>query len=150
MENNVGEIKGFTKTGNFDYHKLLNPEYDISKDKVDKMALLYKKYSAKSRIKYDTPEESEVQEVDVIREIENEALETISSSELELSNLAIYVCYELFPKQSKSFIWKFFGGDCIVQTLMTEKDENEFLVPVLDNFGDIEYLGKKYSLRRIK
>jgi hypothetical protein len=150
MEKEIDNIKIQIKESNFDYRILLNPEYDISKEKVDKMSILYRRYASRKKSDFDTFEEGEPQEVDVMREIENEALETISNNELELSNLAVYVCYEKYPKRSKAFLWKFFGGEGIIQALMGKSVNKEVLIPVLDGFGDIEYLGNKYSLRRIK
>lgn len=151
MEKEVDNIRLDIPSGNFDYKVLLNPAYDITKSKVDKMALLYKKYASSKRSAFDVSDEMETEDKDrFIRDVEREALETISSNEIELTNLAIYVCYEIFPKRSKAFMWKLFGGNIIVQNLMDSKEDIGIIVPVVDEFGNKEYLGKKYSMRRIK
>jgi len=161
MEEKVGDIKMDLPSGNFDYRVLLNPAYDITKSKVDKMVLLYKKYSAQRSGAFDVSDDMRVEDEyrltndmgdkdRFIREIEREALETISSNEIELTNLAIYVCCDVFPNGSNSFMWKLFGGDVIVQNLLDSHEDDGIIVPVVDEFGKIEYLGKKYSLRRIK
>jgi len=151
MEKEVDNIRLDIPTGDFDYNVLINPAYDISKSKVDKMALLYKKYYSSKRSAFDVSDEMETEDKDrFIRDIEREALETISSNEIELTNLAIYVSYVLFPKRSKAFMWKLFGGDIIVQNLMDKKEDVGIIIPVEDEFGNKDYLGKRYSMRRIK
>lgn len=61
----------------------------------------------------------------------------------ELANLAVTVCYELYPNKSKRFIWKV-ASNGILRNL----SENSELIklPMLNPNGEYEYLGKKYSL----
>ena len=79
--------------------------------------------------------------------IRNEAYNGISSNIQELANLALTICYEIHPSDNKSFAWNVFG-EGIVENVRKNR-QNKVLVPCLDNHGDIEYLGEKYSMIEI-
>lgn len=77
------------------------------------------------------------------KNLRNECLEKISSDLQELANLAVYVCYKLFPKKPKDFCWDVFGVG-IVQNL--EEGKEKVSVPCLCADGEIEYLGERYKM----
>lgn len=76
----------------------------------------------------------------------NECLEKISSDIKQLANLAVYICYNLYPKKPKDFCWDIFGAG-IVENL--EEKTKKVKIPYLCDVGDIEYLGKKYEMIEI-
>ena len=77
--------------------------------------------------------------------IRHEAYTGISSSIVELANLAITICYEMHPNDNKSFAWNVFG-EGIVNNVYKNR-QKEIKIPVLDEeHGDIEYLGSHYSM----
>lgn len=78
--------------------------------------------------------------------LRNNCLENISSNLQELANLAVYVCYKVFPCKPKDFCWDVFGSG-IVENI--QKGKESVCVPCLDENGDIEYLGDKYSFSEI-
>lgn len=58
----------------------------------------------------------------------------------ELANLATIVCYELYPKRSKKFLWAVASSG-----ILDNLDQVNFNIPVRDDDGPYEYLGKMYS-----
>ena len=62
-----------------------------------------------------------------------------------LCNIAIDACYK--TNMGKKFVWKF-SAQSIVNTLL-KNNGNIINVPVLDENGDIEYSGKKFSVMRV-
>ena len=64
-----------------------------------------------------------------------------------ITDLALYVCYEMFPSRSKSFVWDLFG-DHIVKNLKNHKQEH-IMIPVFDENGTIKYLENRYRLQEI-
>ena len=76
--------------------------------------------------------------------VRNNCLETISSNIQELANAAVYICYKKFPNKAKDFCWDVFGVG-IVENLKERKPYAN--IPVLDDNGEIEYLGQQYSIK---
>jgi len=72
---------------------------------------------------------------------------TVSSNIQELATLAVIICYELYPSDSKYFVWNVFG-EGVIENIKKHRQSNSF-IPALDVKGDIEYLGKYYSMREI-
>lgn len=75
----------------------------------------------------------------------------ISKDFAELTNLAVSICYELYPSDSKSFAWSVFG-DGIVENIKNnciKIGKTTIDVPFIDDSEDdsgIEYLGKRYKI----
>lgn len=63
----------------------------------------------------------------------------------ELANIAIMLCYEKYPKKSKKFIWQI-AGSGVLQNLT----QNDLCLPLEDEYGEYEYLGKKHNLVNVK
>ena len=63
----------------------------------------------------------------------------------ELANYVVKICYEIYPKRSKKFMW-IVGGEGILVNL---KQTEEYL-PMRNPNGEYEYLGNKYSLEKIQ
>lgn len=159
MEQNLSELKLNLKDAqNFDYKCLVSDNYNtIIKDtnKINKIKELYKKYKEikKNKRIYQKNENEIDDEIESLNfdidEINKEAYQTISSNGSELADLAVYLCYQIYSSSSRDFVWNCFGEET-VQNLYNNYYQ-EALVPMRDDFaGNIEYLGGKYSLARIK
>lgn len=62
----------------------------------------------------------------------------------ELANYAVNLCYEKYPKRSKSFLWSITG-----EGIVSNIEQVEQYLPMRDPSGDLEYLGKKYRMEKI-
>lgn len=62
----------------------------------------------------------------------------------ELANYAVIICYEYYPKRSKGFLWHIVGEGIIANLKQVE----EYL-PIRDDAGDYEYLGRRYRMEKI-
>lgn len=75
----------------------------------------------------------------------------ISENNGELVNLALAVCYELYPSDGKSFVWSVFG-DALVENIKANviaSGQESILVPFLatdqDDVDTTTYLGRAYK-----
>lgn len=59
----------------------------------------------------------------------------------ELANYAVMLCYEKYPRRNKKFMWRV-ASDGILQNIKPVNIQ----LPMLDERGNYEYLGKKYDL----
>mgnify|MGYP001277006435 CR=1 FL=1 len=152
MESEVAEIKGAVKNPDFDYHIYMNSDFPIDEDKLHKMSILFDKYTALQRNRYDKPDNFESDDElpakdEYIKILEREAY-SISNNLSELTNLLVELCYGRHGENSKEFCWKMFGADGIVNNLY--KNCNGFIqVPVMNENGTHKYLGKNYSLTNV-
>lgn len=123
--------------------------YDIGivgKDVLEKMKCLYCEYQAFRNSK--ALSESEFRDwAQYAKYIREKALKEISSDIKELANVAVYICYSLYPCKMKDFCWDCFGSG-IIENLKLK--ENTARIPIRDKNGDIEYLGKMYSVKELK
>ena len=69
----------------------------------------------------------------------NECLEVCEPK--ELANLATQICYVKYPRRSKKFLWAV-ASSGILENL----EQKEFKIPIRDDNGDYEYLGRRYSM----
>jgi hypothetical protein len=147
MESQAQELKHNVRDRTkFNYRVLMGFNVEHDDRLVQKMIELYKQYNAYRRNKYDGNYDSTTPE-QFFRELKKEAYQKISNNGKELANLAVEVCYNIFPKTSKDFVWKLFGKEVVDN--IKENTMGFFEIPVLNEHGNIEYLGKKYSLERI-
>ena len=79
--------------------------------------------------------------------IRNEAYQQCSNT-VELINYVVKIVYELYPKDKKDFLWDVFQEDVLVNVIKNKQDIVYF--PVLNEGGDIEYLGNKFKLEEVK
>jgi len=124
---------------------------EVDQQKLKKLYKLYKEFKAekrnfanikneKGRRKYSTVEQ-------YCKYIRNEALK-ISSNIQELANLAVIITYETHPSDSKNFAWSVFN-EGILANVMENKQKECFIPLINENGGDINYLGKNYSLQKV-
>lgn len=73
---------------------------------------------------------------------------TVNEAASYITDLALYVSYELYPSRTKTFVWDLFGNQ-IVEHIKT-KNESPVMIPVHDeDSGTLTYLGKKYKLLEV-
>lgn len=70
----------------------------------------------------------------------------VCPNEYELSNILLDICYK--KQSTKKFLWNMCGST-IIDTLL-ENNGNKISFPVLDDEGDIEYRGLRYSLHTVE
>lgn len=124
------------------FNELYNDKIKLDKNKLEMMEKIFNEYNdfKKSRQLI----ESEFADYEqYYKNLRNRCLEEISSNIKELANLSVYICYNLYPKKKKDFCWNVFGGG-IVENLKTKSTIAN--IPVLSDFGEIDYLGKKYFI----
>jgi virulence-associated protein VagC len=129
---------------------LKSKNFEIDKVKLDKLYNIYKKYKSGRRNFNSIKDDEDNIRFKTIEQynkaIRQEAL-IISSDIRELASLAVVLVYELYPSDNKSFAWAIFG-DGIIENIKENKQKN-IVMPFLDNGGDIEYLGKRYSRKEL-
>jgi len=153
MENAVKEIKLDSKKMDFDWHIYLNPDYPVSESVVDKMEGLLSEWKAFRRNSHDRPSEeiddnTEIQNKDEFIKILERKAYGISNNLYEITNAIIKLCYERHGENSKEFAWKMFGGQGIVNALF-ERARGFIQIPLVNEQGDYEYLGKKFAITNI-
>jgi hypothetical protein len=72
----------------------------------------------------------------------------ISNNLEELANLMVQVCYGSHKENSKEFCWRMFDGRALIDNLIT-RSRGFAQVPVLDDAGTYQYLGRAYNLTNI-
>ncbi len=80
--------------------------------------------------------------------LRSEIFDLIKNDISYITDLAIFVCYKMYPSRSKDFVWDLFGNQ-IIEHLKQNKQDT-ILLPVHDEEnGTLEYLGSKYRLQEI-
>jgi hypothetical protein len=153
LEKEVKEIRGnIVRKPKENLVKLLkNNNISLDSEKLKKLYDIFKIYKSERRniasFKNSNGEEiykTLEQYGKHIRKLAHE----ISSDDQELANLAVVICYEVHPSDSKTFAWNVFG-EGIVRNVEMNCQEKIF-IPQIDRSGDIEYLGKRYSMKELR
>lgn len=147
MEQQLEGVKRKTHTVTSDeiYEWLVSSEFVVDDSKLNSLLAKKQEYDdfKKSRMlkesKYSTYESW-------YKSLREECLENISSNLLELTNLALYICYKLYPNRKKDFVWDIFGSG-IVKNLCNKYDSVN--IPYHNEDGDIVYLNENYSIANI-
>jgi hypothetical protein len=141
--------KRLEESKQFDYSVLLSNEFTepINRD-IEKMRLLFKEYKSWKRSLRENYSEfsnnfSSAEEL--ASYINKKAYSTISSNSQELGDIAVYCCYNLFGKNSKSFCWSIFGRE-LIQNIRNKKTDKFVRVPMPSPTGNIEYLWERYGI----
>jgi hypothetical protein len=126
------------------------PEW--SDEKSDALIALHEKYKSEKRnfgnIKDDDGNSRWNTIEQYNKSVRQEALK-LSSDFGELAYYAISRCYILLDSDNKAFVWNILG-DGIVDNMIENSKYKKIEMPFLDENGNIEYLGKRYSRREIK
>jgi len=153
MESEIKEIKNVILN---DYNDdllmiLKNNKIKTDREKLKKLYDLYKIYKSEKRnvSKYNSVSENKYSFKTIdqyhkhIRKLANE----VSNDGSELANLAVDICYTVHKNDNKMFLWGVFGDD-VLENIKMNVNQDVF-VPFYDKAGDIEYLGNKYSMKKI-
>lgn len=152
MEENISEIKINAKKQSPDYifDILYNKNISINENQIKEMEKVYKLYkktkSKSNNIEVYSQDGSESISVNS-DDIMSLNFDYISDDIQRLANLAVYVNYYLYPKSTKNFCWDLFGDGIILN--IYDNSNKKFSIPLLDENGDIDYMGKKYSNKEI-
>lgn len=133
----------------FDFFALLSNSFvKPEKRNLDKMQLLFKEYKSLKRSLREGYSEFNDNDFSTIEQIyahiNKKAYHTISSEARELGDIAVWLCYTVLGKNSKTFCWNIFGKE-IVENIKNKKTENFVRVPMLNPFGSETYLWGKYG-----
>lgn len=61
-----------------------------------------------------------------------------------ISNTAVRLCYEKYPNRKKNFLWRVAGDE-----VLNNIKQVDIFLPLRDDNGSEEYLGKKYSMVKV-
>ncbi len=125
-----------------------NLEVENLEEKLDKMDALYKKYKKyKQTLAFSLEDGSEekFKTIEQYNKIIRQEAYSISPNIRELANLAVAICY--VGNKDRGFVWNLFGEGIIEN--IKEESEKDIFIPFLDDDGDIEYMGNKYSMKKV-
>ncbi len=149
MEDKIQEIKieNYVTVDKKLINILKDTSIETDKEKLQQLYTLYKKYKSEkrnfARLTDDYGEERFKSLEQYNKYIKQESLK-ISDNLSELANMAIIICYEIHPKDNKSFAWTVYGNEILANIYQNRQEK--IIVPFLDNTdGDIEYLGNYYK-----
>lgn len=152
MESTVAEIKQARRDAKSEgdiFDKLYSESVATELSLVPKMEEIYNEYSAFKRDYL--LEDSEFNSYEQFyAQIRKKALENVSNNLQECANLAVYICYKLYPKRAKDFCWDCFGEGIADNVLAKAAEQGrQPQLPQADANGDISYLGKTYALKTV-
>lgn len=156
MESNLQEISR-NRTKNPDYVfdiMYRDRNRNFPQEHIDTMSKFYKEYKAvRKRLKMEERIGANNRYLGTetieswCRRVFSDIQSQICKDVYYLTDLAIYVCYELFSSRTKSFVWDIFG-DYIVENVFLHRQKHVYL-PVISENGKIKYEGKQYELKEI-
>lgn len=150
IKNIVGRDSGI------DYRTLMSKDFDgIDKIKYEQIVDVYNKYKknvsqfASISNGFTRNDFDEVRYRQVIGgyELFKSEMNKACSNIQELVNYLVYMFYVDDKKQNKDILWKLYG-DQIFKNIKSNTEY--FFVPISDDDGELEYLNKKYSLRKVE
>lgn len=148
MEDSVKLLKETMSRKRQDLSFLLKSNNDMTIYK--KLDEIYREYRAEkiifSQIKLESGENKFSTIEQYNKHVRQKAL-LISSDISELANVAVDICYVINKNDGKNFVWTIFGEGIINN--LRDKVDDFILIPFLDENGTIEYLGERYSLKKI-
>jgi hypothetical protein len=150
MEDKCTDIKSTIRnTKRFDSNLLKDADIPIDIVKLDKMYDLYREYARGRKNHHTTSSANRFEgqsQTEFVRYIERKSFD-ISSDICELANLAVHVCYDLYPGSSKDFVWRVFG-DGLIENIR-KNSSGVCAVPMLDADGEMEFMGKRYGMKDV-
>ena len=153
MEKEVKEIKINANKVSPDYifDIIFNKNITITEEQIKEMEKIYKKYK-KGKSQHKNISNSVIAENEKVLFYKDDVLnlnfDYISDDIQRLANLAVYVNYYLYPTSPKNFCWDLFGEGILLN--IYDNSNKEFKIPILDEEGDIEYMGKKYKNKEVR
>jgi hypothetical protein len=152
MQSRMKEIKNTNKKESGDDNiRILKGKYlNINEDKYKKLYEIYIQYKSGKRnfsnIKNENGEEKYHTLESWCKYIRQESFK-ISDDICELASLAVTLCYEQYKSDNKSFCWDIFS-EGILENIRYNQQE-KIMFPFENENGEIDYMGKKYSLQEI-
>lgn len=140
MEKDLVEIKSKKEKEDFNLYDILWGESEIDPyilqdmENVRKEYLKFKQSTKLVQTEFVTWEQ-------YFKSIRIDCLQNISNNLIELAKYATFLCYKKYANKGKDFVWDCFGAGITQQMKNKHSIAN---IPILDDMGDIEYLGKKY------
>lgn len=152
MEKEIKEIKLNIRKSSPDYiyDMLYNKNIKITEEQIKEMDKFYKSYKKNKTSKDNIiiKNDEELGDVETPMEIfDFSKLEHISDDIQVLANLAVYVNYQLYPSSPKSFCWDLFSDGILLN--IYDNSNKEFYLPLEDENGKIEYMGKQYQNKKV-
>ncbi len=147
IEDEFDNFKSMDKNDSFDFN-ILKTNKKYSKGRYNAIKKLYHDYVSKiqefakiSKIKRISIDDRKIHKK-MLREGFKSQVYGLCNDAEELCNIVIDICYG--TNKSKQFAWDI-CGDIIIQNLLKN---NNYIVsyPVIDECGDIEYGGEKFSM----
>lgn len=133
----------------FDYNIMIDDTIPFCQDKYDKIKEIYFEFCKEMK-------QLKLDELDIKQEkgliidwnhyydlYRNKCLSVCS--EKEIANYAVLLCYRDYPNKSKKFMWKV-AENGIVENIK----QVSVKLPCINPNGNLEYLGRKYSLEECK
>ena len=149
MRANVALIGRYSskKTREFDYTLLQNPEHNLEPEYIQLMSFYLQEYKSFKKGLRNSSIGTYSNVDSFMHYLRKQCEFNISSNDSELADYAIEVTYgnEIAMVE---FAWKMFP-DGILENI-TRQASGILRMPVLDDYGDIEYLWNKYAIREYK
>jgi hypothetical protein len=146
------KLKNRASANDFDFTILVSQKFRTpSSVNLDKMLLLYKHWKSlrRSLTNKTNADENDFVELDQIDAyINKKAYSSISSSDSELADMAVYLCYVMLGKTSKMFCWRVFGKE-VVSNMLSKYDKKYVRAPKKSVHGSQEYLWSTYGMYNI-
>ena len=142
------KLKNKTASANFDFMILVSQKFHTpSSVNLDKMMLLYKHWKSLKRALHNAEHvDDDFSDIaQISSHINKKAYSTISSNAAELADMAVYLCYVILGKTSKTFCWQVFGKE-IVENMRSRHDKKYVRAPKKSEFGSQEYLWSRYGM----
>lgn len=134
------------KYQDFDYTIMLAEiEIDDVEVKLNKLNQIFKEYNKDMQLLKKAKLKNEDVDWDKHYNKYKSLVREVESNESKLANLLIKLCYEVNPKKDKKFAW-LMNGNGIVNNIK----QQDIMLPLRDDNGDIEYLGRKYKLEKVE
>ena len=143
-EEEISKIKDKSKNVCFDWSVYLDNTIELDKNKLSKMRILYKEFSDSKRNYNDTGRKSKEQKEENILVFRKKMYE-ISSDLNELTNLAVRIVYDEFPKRSHDFAWKILPNGILRNLDKSNITRTIDLLTEKESSGEIDYLNKSYE-----
>ena len=157
MERTVKNIKGTSPRNSSSEVISLMRDASISLDSQKLKALydLYRRYKTGKRtlsVIREGIDSNKLRTIEQYNKMIRREAYRVSSDINELANLAVTICYEAHPSDNKAFAWNIFGEGIIGNMLKNITKGKVYLTfaPFLDKEGDVEYLGKTYTMKEIE
>lgn len=134
---------------------MYNKNYPIKQNKLKKIETLYEEYIKDKRMDIsenkglagESANDNDYSRYENVAQYYLNRALRICSNQQELANYAIELDYKINDKTNKDFTWKV-CKEGLIQNIK-ENNGNKVIVPILDDKGEIEYLGHRYSRKEV-